>query len=201
MTPKAVVFDLGKVLLNFDYGIAIRKLQARCRISLEELNGLIDQSPLLYQYETALLTTEQFFAEIRSKSGYGGDFADFADVFGDIFIPIEPMVQLHAALRSQALPTYIFSNTNFLAVEHIRRRYSFFQDFDGHILSCEHGAMKPDEKLYQIVERYSGKQGSDLLYIDDRPENIATGSRLGWQTILHQSPEQTIAEVRKAGLL
>ena len=64
MIPEAVVFDLGKVLLNFDYAIAVAKLQTRCKISVRELHELIDQSPLLYRYETNLLSTEQFFAEI-----------------------------------------------------------------------------------------------------------------------------------------
>lgn len=201
MIPKAVVFDLGKVLLNFDYGIAIQKLQMRCRISAGELHRLIDQSPLLYRYETDLLTTEQFFAEIQSRSGYGGNLTEFSEAFGDIFSPIDRMVQLHADLRARGTPTYIFSNTNYLAVEHIRRRYPFFQNFNGYILSCEHRAMKPDGRLYEIVERYSGEKGRNLLYIDDRPENIATGKRRGWQTILHESPEKTLLAVRKTGVL
>ncbi len=121
-------------------------------------------------------------------------------MFGDIFSPIDPMVRLHAELRAQRVPTYIFSNTNHLAVRHIRRRYPFFEKFDGYILSCENGAMKPDAKLYEIVERYAGKKGHDLLYIDDRPENIATGARRGWQTILHESPKKTIEAVWRTGL-
>ncbi len=201
MIPKTIVFDLGKVLLDFDYSIAARKLQPRCRISAEELLKIIDQSPLLYRFETNLMTTEQFFGEIQSKSGFLGDLAEFGEIFGNIFTPIEPMLQLHAALRARQMPAYIFSNTNHLAVRHIRMRYPFFQDFDGYILSCEHGVMKPDERLYEIVERYTGQNGSDLLYIDDRPENIATANRRGWQTVLHESPVGTIEAVQKVGLL
>ncbi len=201
MIPQTVVFDLGKVLLNFDYAVAIRKLQMRCRISATELHQLIDQSALLYRYETNLLTTEQFFAQVKSESGFAGDLAEFSEIFGDIFTPIDPMVALHAALRSRRIPTFIFSNTNDLAVRHIRRRYPFFQEFNGYIFSYEHGAMKPEDRLYEIVERETGKNGRALLYIDDRSENIATGNRRGWQTILHEHPEKTTEAVRRAGLL
>jgi len=201
MIPKVVVFDLGKVLLNFDYGIAIKRLQTRCKISTGELRGLIDQSPLLYRYETNLLSSEQFFAEIQASSGFCGDFAEFGEMFADIFSPIKPMVRLHRDLCARKIPTYIFSNTNDLAVRHIRDRFSFFQKFHGHILSYEHNAMKPDPRIYQIVERCTGHNDAALLYIDDRPENISAGMARGWQTILHETPARTRAAVRKTGLV
>jgi HAD superfamily hydrolase (TIGR01509 family) len=105
------------------------------------------------------------------------------------------MIALHAALRARQFCTYVFSNTNELAVGHIRRAFPFFQDFDGYILSYEHKVMKPDAALYEVVEKLAGLRGPDLLYIDDRPENVATGTARGWRTILHTSPEDTRAWV------
>lgn len=200
ISPRAIVFDLGKVLLDFDYAVAAAKLGARSKTSGFQLQKLLDQSPLLFRYETGLMTTEEFFAEVRSQSGFRGDLAEFAEVFGDIFSPIDPMIKLHADLRALGLPTYLFSNTNALAVAHIRRRFPFYQLFHDHILSFEQGAMKPAAKLYEVVERLAGCRGSALIYIDDRPENIAAGSVRGWQTILHISPERTTEAVRRAGL-
>ncbi|MFO1500407.1 MAG: HAD family phosphatase [Verrucomicrobiota bacterium] len=200
-TPKAVIFDLGKVLLDFDYGIAIDRLQKRCRLSTAELQTLLNQSPLLHQYETNLLTTAQFFAEVQSASGFCGNLEEFRDLFSDIFTAIEPMIQLHGELRSQGTPTYIFSNTNEIAVCHIRRRFPFFHHFDGYILSYEHNVMKPDSRLYEVVEHAAQLSGADLLYIDDRLENIEAGQRRGWRTILHQSSETTRLAVQKAGLV
>lgn len=199
--PKAVVFDLGKVLLDFDYGLVVRRIQKRCRLSLAELEALINQSPLLLRYESNGLTTAQFFAEIQAASGFCGDLQEFREMFADIFTPIPAMVQLHAQLRRAGVPTYLFSNTNELAIGHISDRFSFYRDFDGYILSFEHNAMKPAPELYEIVERTSRQRGPDLLYIDDRPENIVTGQQRGWRTILHHSPQQTQAEVLKTGLL
>ena len=62
-------------------------------------------------------------------------------------------MELHVAVRRKQIPLYIFSNTNELAITHIRRQFPFFGEFDGYILSYEHGAMKPDAKLYEVVER------------------------------------------------
>jgi HAD superfamily hydrolase (TIGR01509 family) len=199
--PSVVVFDLGKVLLDFDYGIAGRKFAKRGKMSFEQLAHLLTQSTLLGRYETGALTTQQFYDEIRLASGFAGNLEEFAEYFSDIFFPIQPMIDLQAALRRNAVPTYVFSNTNELAVVHIRKVFPFFHNFDGHILSYEHGAMKPDAKLYEVVESKAARRAADILYFDDRPENVAAGAARGWQAVLQESPECSVALVRKLGLL
>ncbi|HWV98854.1 MAG TPA: HAD family phosphatase [Candidatus Acidoferrum sp.] len=198
---KAVVFDLGKVLVDFDYRIAARGIAARSKMTAEALGRFMMQSPLLFDYETGLLTSQEFYEKISAATGFDGGLEEFAALFADIFVPIEPMVGLHAALRQQGFPTYIFSNTNDLAVRHIRRDFPFFANFDGYILSYEHRAMKPDAKLYEVVEKQTGRSGADLLYLDDRPENIAAGAARSWQVILHETPQKTAAAVTTLGLL
>ena len=198
---RAVVFDLGKVLVEFDYGIAGRKLAQRSRMAATELGRFLVQVPLIVQYETGLISSEQFYQEVRAASGYEGDLEEFAGLFADIFSPIEPMIDLQTELRRRGFPTYIFSNTNELAVRFIRNSFPFFSNFDGYILSYEHYAMKPDAKLYEVVEKKTGARGAEILYMDDRPENIDAGQARGWQVILQETPEQTRAAVERLGLL
>jgi len=198
---KAVVFDLGKVLVDFDYSIAARRIAARGKMPPEQLKDFLGQSPLLVRLERGQLTTEQFYDEICAATGFRGGIAEFTDFFADIFVPIEPMVRLQAALRRQGIPTYVFSNTNDLAINHIRRNFPFYGNFDGYILSYEHGVMKPEAALYEVVERQSGRRDSEILYLDDRPENIAAGAARGWQVILQESPEKSRAAIQKLGLL
>ncbi len=174
--PQAVVFDLGKVLLEFDYQIAAGNLAARSNLSVAQVHQFINQSPLLHAYETGLLTKEKFFADFRGTTGFRGDLDEFGRIFGDIFSPIPAMIDLQSILRRQGVPTYIFSNTNELAVGHIRKNYSFFDGFDGYIFSYEHRAMKPAARLYEVVEERTRRRGEEIVYLDDRPENIAAGS-------------------------
>ncbi len=199
--PSVVVFDLGKVLVDFDYSIAARRIAARGSMTLRTIGEYINQSRLFVQYELGGVTTEQFSAEICRVSGFRGTVAEFAECFADIFVPIDPMVQLQAALRKKGLPAYIFSNTNELAAEHIRQNFPFYANFDGYILSYQHHAMKPDARLYEVVEHACARRGAELLYLDDRPENVAAGAERGWQVILHESPEKSRAAIKKLGLL
>jgi HAD superfamily hydrolase (TIGR01509 family) len=199
--PSAVVFDLGKVLVDFDYSVAGRRIAARGKMSASEVQEFIDHSPLLFRFETGQIGKEQFFAEVQAATGFHGSIDEFCRFFADIFTPIEPMVKLHGALRRRGVPTYIFSNTNELAVGHIRRSFPFFSDFNGYILSYEHGAMKPDARLYEVVERKTQLRGADLFYLDDRAENVATGAARGWHAVVHQTAEQTREMVVRNGLL
>ena len=199
--PKAVVFDLGKVLVDFDYSIAAQRIAARGTMTIQEIAQHIKQSCLFVEYELGAMTTQQFYAEICRVTGFRASLAEFSECFADIFVLIEPMARLQATLRQRGLPAYIFSNTNELAAEHIRRTFPFYANFDGYILSYQHGAMKPDARLYEVVERQSAHRGAEILYLDDRPENVAAGAARGWQVILHETPENSRAAIQKLGLL
>ena len=200
-TPTAVIFDLGKVLLDFDYGIVARRLAAHSGRDAEQIRGLLDQSPLLHRFESGQMTNDEFFREVSALTGYTGVFEEFADIFGDIFAPIAPMIDLHAQLRARGVPTFIFSNTNDLAIRHIRANFPFFANFTGYIYSHEARAMKPDARIYEVIEQRTQRTGAALLYVDDRKENVDAGAARGWRVVHHETPEQTIAAVRAAGLL
>ena len=192
-----IVFDLGKVLVDFDYSIAARRIAARCRKSLGAIKPLLEQSRFILDYESGRLTRREFFEHVRNLSGYRGTMEEFGAAFADIFSPIPPMIQLHAALRHRNLATWIFSNTNDLAVERIRRNFPFFQNFDGYVFSYEVGAMKPAAKIYEALERASGRRGADIIYLDDRPENVTGGAARGWRAFLHETPEKTRAAIER----
>lgn len=201
MKPKIVVFDLGKVLLNFDYRIAARRIAERSRSDWPTVQKHLDHSPSLYRYETGLMTRQEFYEAACREIGFTGTVDEFGSFFADIFWPIEPMVMLHAELRGKGIPTYIFSNTNDLAMEHINRNFPFMRDFEAHILSYEVGAMKPAVKIYEVLERVSDRRGAEILYLDDRPENVDAGAARGWQVILQTTPENSRACMVELGLV
>jgi HAD superfamily hydrolase (TIGR01509 family) len=199
--PKVVVFDLGKVLVDFDYSIAGRRIAAQSRLTPAEVQEYLDHSPLLYRYETGLMTRQEFFEVVRDHTGFRGDLETFGNFFADIFSEMPAMTALHATLRRKGIPTYIFSNTNDLAIEHIRRAFPFFANFDGYILSYEIGAMKPAAKIYEALEKMSGQRGAEIVYLDDRQENIDAGAARGWQTILQTEPAKSQAALETLGFL
>ena len=196
-----LIFDLGKVLVDFDYTIAARKIAARSSNTPSDLHAFLGSSPLLAQYESGQLTRRTFFEAVRDAIDFEGDLAEFGSYFADIFTEMPGTIALHAELRRRGFKTYIFSNTNDLAIEHVRRNFAFFKNFDGYIFSYEVGGMKPQSKIYAAMEAMTGKRGAELIYLDDRAENIEAGLARGWRAILHESPEKTRQALLAFGIL
>ncbi|MSU36101.1 MAG: HAD family phosphatase [Pedosphaera sp.] len=195
--PRVVVFDLGKVLLDFDFGIMARNLAENSRAGETEIQELLDQSPLLHRYETGLTDTRSFMDEVGRRIGFRGTPDAFARCFGDIFTPIEPMIRMQQELHRYGIRTVIFSNTSELAVRHIRSEFPFFSKFDDYVYSYEERAMKPSPASYEAVEKRTGHRSSEILYIDDRLENVDAGAARGWQVIWHREPAESVARVRR----
>jgi FMN phosphatase YigB (HAD superfamily) len=200
-TPTVVAFDLGKVLVDFDYSIAARRLAADSNLSPAEMQRFLDHSPLLFRYETGLITRQDFFDSVREGTGYRGAPDAFAAVFADIFTEMPAMTALHAEIRQRGLPTYILSNTNDIAIEHIRQQFPFFAQFDGYVLSYEVGAMKPAPEIYAALEEMSGRRGPEILYLDDRHENVEAAAARGWQVVHQTDAGLSRAALVKAGVI
>jgi FMN phosphatase YigB (HAD superfamily) len=198
--PKAVVFDLGNVLLDFDYGKTVQRIKDKCNMSEADLRKVFSASPLFDRFEHGHLNPEEYFAEIQRVTCYSGEFQEFAEFFGDIFTEAPTILAWNERLRAARIPRYILSNTNDLSIRFIRKRFPFFDAFDGYVLSHEHRVMKPATRIYELVEEMAGLRGADLFYIDDREENIQAAAARGWQAVHHTNPAQTLEIARSVGL-
>ncbi len=170
-------------MVDFDYSRACSGLAALSAVDATEVARWIDMSEWLVKLETGLISNQEFFETVARGIQFQGSFQDFARIFGDIFEPIPEMIGVQAQLIARGIPTYAFSNTNGLAVTHIRASYPFFDRFTDTVCSHQHKSMKPHPAIYEALERVSGKRGADLIYLDDRLENIEAGIQRGWQTI------------------
>jgi len=200
MTPKAVVFDIGNVLLDFDYRKTAARIESRCKLPAAEIYKLITSPNAFNDFESGRVTGEKFFSDFQKLSGFSGAQAEFAEPFGDIFTEVPEMIAFNERLRARGIPTYILSNTNEFSIAWIRKRYPFFANFNDYIFSHEHNCMKPGAHIYEVVEEKSGLRGPDLFYMDDREENIAAAVARGWQAVVHTTPARTLEIARSLGL-
>jgi len=194
---KWVVFDLGKVLLEFDFAIAAKAMAAYSPLDPCKIQQAIDQSALLHQFERGLLTETQFFSQLSQVCQIKASEETLRDAFIDIFTPVPSMIGFLTKLKARRMPMLLFSNTNISAMCHIRKQFEFIQLFDQCCLSYEHGMMKPEQALYDIARQMTGVNHASLLFIDDRKENIEAARQKGWLGIVHESPQATIPEVER----
>ena len=194
---KIIVFDLGKVLLDFDYMKAAAQLLPKCGIFPLKVISVLTNSGLLEKLELGKITDDEFYKEISQLVKYKGTREDFMQIFGDIFTPIDEMIEFHSELKKCGFKTYIFSNTNDTAVKWISEHYPFFNEFDGYFLSYKMKLAKPNEAFYEALEKETGKSGEDIIYMDDKSENIEPALKRGWQGIVVNSPGKAISQVKQ----
>ena len=198
---EAVAFDIGKVLLDFDYSIFVKKMAKKSQCNEVDLNTYLNQSPLLAEYESGFLSSFEFYELVKKETGFEGSETDFAKLFEDIFTPISSMIDIHQEIADSGIRTYTFSNTNEMAVKYISKNYGFWDNFSGHVLSHKVGALKPQSKIYEVLEEISGLQGGVIAYVDDLPLNCKTGRDRGWKVCCHTDTKSSYEFFKELGLL
>lgn len=192
-----VIFDLGKVLLDFDFAIAAKELARYSPQEEEQILESINQSPLLHTFERGDWSEAQFFQKLSVECRLEASLEELKKGFAEIFTPVPSMVEFMESLKERGMPVMVFSNTNVTAVDYIRAAFPFFERFDAYCLSYEHGCMKPDTTLYGVAQLMTRCTPGNLLFLDDRAENVHAARQMGWSAIHHQAPEDSIEGVNQ----
>ena len=192
-----VIFDLGKVLLDFDFTIAAKELARYSPQEDDRILKSINQSPLLHTFERGEWSEAQFFHKLSVECQLEASLEELKKGFAEIFKPVPSMVEFMETLKKRGIPVMVFSNTNVTAVDYIRTTFPFFERFNAYCLSYEHSCMKPDVALYDVAQSMTRCRPQNLLFIDDRAENVNAARRMGWNAIHHQFPEETIQSVNQ----
>ncbi len=194
----AVIFDIGNVLLKFDYLIAARRLMERNGLSEPpEPTRIVEAKAAL---EGGQIDRAEFLRLVRPEFSHAGSDAEFIAMWEDIFEENEPMTRLAAVLAARGMPTYLLSNISCIHHEFIFRRYPVFSTFRDGVYSYLAGAMKPDQRIYQIAIAQLGVTPERTLFIDDLAPNIAEAETLGFCGLLYDFGDHAAAEARMRAL-
>jgi HAD superfamily hydrolase (TIGR01509 family) len=203
MKISAVCFDLGKVLIDFDWQEVLLRLAQKSTLSPEEIWSRISHDSQLLGYEKGTITSAKFFSHLKKRLEYKGTAKEIRAGFVDIFTPLADNIAL-AALLAPHYPMAIISNTNEAHITHAESTYTFFSLFPVRIYSHQIGTMKPEREIYERARLALGNiDPQEMLFIDDLEPNILGAVQIGWQTI-HLRPEvslrQSLASYELKGL-
>lgn len=197
---RAVIFDLGKVLVHFDWKRSATAMARRSAKSYNEILQLVTQSPLALDFERGKISTEDFFVQLSQSMDYGGTIDELRHLWNDIFEPIQKHIDLISLLKSQ-YSVGLISNTNASHVAWIEERYGFLHQFDVRVYSHETGLIKPDRAIYEIACSRLDVAMPEALFIDDLPANVEGAKAAGMRAI-HLTPEiLLIDELRREKIL
>jgi len=196
----AVIFDLGNVLLFFDWEIAANRLCARTGKSRQELDHYIMATPFVDQLVRGELTKQRFFEIVSGDLGFAGTYEEFAVLWSDIFAPNEPMISLARELKGK-VQRIVLSNTNEIHMDFVLERHPFLRELEGLVLSHEVGLMKPDRRIYELALRRFKLTAARTVFVDDILANVEGARAAGLHGIHYQNPGQVRQELAKLGVI
>ncbi|OYW28428.1 MAG: hypothetical protein B7Z47_05790 [Chthoniobacter sp. 12-60-6] len=179
MPQPVILSDVGKVLIDFDFSIASRRLAQQCDHPAETVLTLFED--IKGPYEIGDMDDAEFIRQGMALTGFRGTSAELEAIWCEIFAQNEPM---HATLSALAgkLPMHLLSNTNELHRSYFLRQFPIFQHFQDGVYSHSARCAKPGDEIFHKTIAQLDLDPARTFYIDDLEPNIATAARLGFRT-------------------
>jgi putative hydrolase of the HAD superfamily len=180
---SAIVFDLGQVIVPFDYIHFVEKVNKHKPGSGEKFLQLYKDNYSTHRdFEKGLLPEQEFISIMLNYLDHIIDGETFCKYWSDIFTPDEKVISLLPLLK-QKYKLYLISNTNSIHKRYGFQHYEFLKLFDKLFLSHEVKHIKPEEEIYRSVEKVSGFPSEEHIFIDDILEYVEAAKKLGWDGI------------------
>ncbi|OGX11098.1 MAG: hypothetical protein A2351_07900 [Omnitrophica bacterium RIFOXYB12_FULL_50_7] len=179
---KAVIFDLGNVLVNYDVQKAARRFSKAGGISKLRIWAHFFLSKFEQAYTRGEMSTREFYREATRVFKNPVPYATFKYYWNDIFWENPGMEKLLIRIKKH-YPIYLISNTNSLHYNHIKKNFKLLRHFKRKFPSHEVKARKPDLKIYQRVLRKISLRPEETVFIDDMKSFIRGAQKAGMHTI------------------
>jgi epoxide hydrolase-like predicted phosphatase len=198
---RAVISDLGRVVLWFDNNIFLRKLADLAGRPFEEVKAVVHGNlELVHRFDEGLLTPEEFRRAVCGAVGTDVEPATFYAIYNDIFVLNPPVVALLRRVKEAGYRTALLSNTDPERFGFVRKTFPEILFFDDYVLSYELRLIKPDRRIYLEAARRASCRPDECVFIDDMEENVKSAVAAGLRGI-HYRPETDLeAELKKLGL-
>ncbi len=197
---KTVIFDLGKVIIPFDFMRGYQGLEAISSLSVAEIRRRIASTDLVQRFETGMVDPQDFVAQLSRTLDLDISYDQFCRIWSSIFLP-DPLVPeslLQALSRRYLL--LLLSNTNAIHFEMLERTYPILRHFHDRILSHVVRAMKPSPAIYQAAIARAGCAPEEIFFTDDIPDYVAAARREGIDAVQFESSAQIERELRARGV-
>jgi glucose-1-phosphatase len=198
---SVIVFDLGNVLIPFDYNIAIEKMEKIEKKLGHNFMELYNSNYDFHRsFERGEVSKDDFIIKMLEFAEHKIDEKTFCEYYSKIFKVNEDVAALLPVLKEK-YQLVLLSNTNSIHQEYGWKDYSFLGNFDKLILSHEAGAVKPEPEIYKAVEAFTQKPSEEHIFIDDILEYAEGAKKLGWDAIQFKGYDDLLQELKLREIL
>jgi len=200
-TPKAVIFDIGGVIVRVNVARAMGVAGGAGMSSPERVWSAIEADPLWKDWQEGRIEPREWHRHLSQKLGSPLDFEAFCESWNRVLEPVpiigdEVFRELGARCRLALL-----SNTDPIHVAYMEKNFSFMRYFPVRIYSCRVGARKPQPEIYRLALARTGVAAGEAVYIDDLEENVRAANEIGMLGWRFTGLPELETEFRRVGLL
>ena len=198
---QAVIFDLGNVIVPFDFTIGYQRIEALCGHSREEIRRRLRTTDLVTRLESGQIESKAFVKELSSLLEMKTTYEEFCDIWTSVFhretlVPETLLERIHKRHR-----LLLLSNTNDIHFSMIERSYPLLRHFDDSVLSYRVGATKPSPRIYHEAIARSGCGPAECFFTDDIAAYVEAAVEQGMDAVQFQSAAQIETELKARGVL
>lgn len=200
MQPQAVVFDIGNVLIDWNperfYDGVIGSERRKAMFEA------VDLYPMNETIDLGAPFSDTVYAAADKHPEWRDEIRMWCERWIEMTSPAFPRsVRLMRALQARGVPVFALSNFGIQSLEIAAQNYPFLGEFDRQYISGHMQVIKPDHKIYEMLESDCGIAPQALIFTDDRPENINTAANRGWQVHLFENSQGWADRLVQTGLL
>jgi glucose-1-phosphatase len=199
---RTIIFDLGKVVIDFDHSIAARKIALLAGKTPSEIHELFFDSSLIQSFEQGTISPQAFFVCVQQRIDLDIPFEQFVLIWNNIFYLTSENKAVYEMMKKLS-PRYtlaMLSNINELHYAYLKAAVPVFDRFQYLFASCEMGVTKPDPRIYKKALVVLGAEPEQVFYTDDRPEMVAAACALGIKGFVYTGSVQLKNDLALCGV-
>jgi HAD superfamily hydrolase (TIGR01509 family) len=196
---RAVIFDIGRVLVRLDIAGAMGGLAGTISLTPQETWAAIEHDPRWRDWQEGRMSPRDWQLHICRRLGVSLTFEQFSEIWNRV---LDPTPLLDGAFLESLSKRYclaVLSNTDPIHVAELEKRFDFFRFFKHRIYSCAVGASKPSPVIFRAALQACKTTADNAIYIDDIPTYVEAARQLGMSGIVFQSPDQLMADLEPFG--
>jgi putative hydrolase of the HAD superfamily len=197
---KTVIFDLGKVIISFDFKRGYQRLEKICKYSAAEIPQRIGSTDLVKRFETGLVEPEDFVRQISAILDLHISYEQFCEIWSSVFLPDPLIPESMLAGISQRYRLLLLSNTNAIHFQMVEQTYPLMRHFHERILSYRVRAMKPSPVIYREALAHAACRPEECFYTDDIVDYVDGAKREGIDAVQFESCAQIQRELATRGV-
>ena len=198
--PRAIIFDIGRVIIRVDLERSFEDFGRRDSLSSEQVWTALQTDAHWDDWQEGRMTPPNWHKNLCEKFQLSFNFEEFRASWNRVLDPITLLPEKLFERLAANCRLALLSNTDPIHVAHIEATYAFVRHFPVRVYSCRVGASKPRPVIYHHALRELAALPEETMYIDDLRENVDTAVRLGMTGFHFTSAAELLSEFSRLGL-